>query len=176
MVGSCVFPSMGLWIVKRSHLRGRLNAQHSSSMSAPKIKLDAYEMMVMLGNFEPRLSEKAKTVLDRWMEKIPREGLDFATHYQRVIWAAATHEPEGFDMSNRDDRAMVKLSPIAFREDGSRVEDFGDKVEIPDSKFHTVFKNGMAYIEYTALDDAGKPHKVMFAAPLKKKGKGGKRA
>jgi hypothetical protein len=128
-----------------------------SSTEPEKLKLSAYELMSFLGATQPCLSLRLKAALDEELTD-PKYGvLEAPEALGLALRNLAQHRKEAFDLTNRDDTAAFRLSPILFLEDGSRrpTEELLKLVE-PDSVQVVERRKGdRLLLDVTAEDETG---------------------
>ncbi|MCW5557779.1 MAG: hypothetical protein KIT22_08105 [Verrucomicrobiae bacterium] len=138
-------------------------------MKPPKIRLTAYEVMMLLGNFNPKLSEQLKAALDQELKGPACQGLAGPHAFGKACRTLALEHPEVFDPANRDDCAMQRLAPLVFDDNGVQVDfnTFRERIEIHNVNlaFHKRGKDGLIHV--AARDEAGPPLEARIAVKLR---------
>ena len=81
----------------------------------------------------------------------------------------ALHHPEAFDSTNRDDRAMLKLAPVLFDENGNpELNAIQERIQIQDATFAFHNRGDQGVLSVTARDKTGPPLQTRLAFKLKK--------
>lgn len=139
-------------------------------MDSPKTLLTAYEAMVLLGNFDPKLSARLKAALDKQFLAPECQGLPPEQTFALASRKLALTCPEAFDPGNRDDQALKTLAPLCFTENGER-EDFAtiqERVDFHDLRIACNDLGDHALIEVVAKDVEGQSLRARFSVGMKK--------
>lgn len=140
-------------------------------MDSPKIRLTAYETMVLLGSFDPKLSERFKAAVDVEVQLPEYQCLPKKRAVTLAFRTLALKSPEVFDMDNRDDRALKTLAPLCIDEKGERLafEKIRERVEFQDLSIAFHDQGDLGRIEVVAKDDQGQRLSARFSVRMKKR-------
>lgn len=140
-------------------------------MNPSKTRLTAYEVMMLLGNFNPKLSEQVKAALDEQLKKLAGQDLPQQRAFGLACRTLAREHPEAFDPTNRDDSAMKRLAPLLFDEEGNPVEFsvLREQIEIHNATLTFRERGEDGLIHVTARDETGPTLQTCIAVKMKKK-------
>lgn len=140
-------------------------------MNPPKIRLTAYEVMMLLGNFNPKFSERVQAALSQQMKRPAGQQITGPRAFGMACRTLALEHPEAFDPANRDDCAMKRLAPLMFDEKGNQVDFsvFRERIEIHDVNLSLFERGEDGVIQVAARDETGPPLQAHIAVKLLKK-------